>query len=120
MQLVQVERDNVSLRTENSRLNGMLNLERNKSSIFEKKIETMECNLDDLSRKLRERETLIKELQKQLNQKQYVINQKDLEHEKQKRKFSTKMAVETEKMSRELNNKYRAEKDLLHVRLKVI
>lgn len=75
----------------------------------------MESKIDDCNRKLRERETLIKELQKQLNQKQYVINQKDLEHEKQKRKFSTKIAAETEKMNRELSHKFKAEKDLMHV-----
>lgn len=115
MQLVQVERENLNLRTENNTLNSMINLERNKNSIYEKKFEGMECKVDELSRKLRDRETLIKDLQKQLNQKQYLINQKDLENEKQKRKYSTKIATETEKNYRELNNKFKAEKDVLHV-----
>lgn len=117
MQLMQIERDNVTLRSENATLNGLINLERNKTAIHEKKIETMELNIDELTRRLRERENQVKDLQKELNQKQYLINQKALENEKQKRKFSTKIAAEAEKMNRELNHKFRAEKDLLHVSL---
>lgn len=115
LQLMQIERDNVTLRSENATLNGLINLERNKTAIHEKKIETMETNIDELNRRLRERDHQVKELQKQLNQKQYQINQKELENEKQRRKFSTKIAAEAEKMNRELNSKFRAEKDLLHV-----
>lgn len=118
MQLMQIERDNVTLRSENATLNGLINLERNKTAIHEKKIETMESHIDELSRRLRERDNQVKDLQKQLNQKQYQINQKELENEKQKRKFSTKMAAEAEKMNRELSHKFRAEKDLLHVSLR--
>lgn len=117
MQLMQVERDNVTLRSENATLNGLINLERNKTAIHEKKIETMESQIDELGRRLRERDIQLKDLQKQLNQKQYLINQKELENEKQKRKYSSKIANEAEKMNRELNNKFRAEKDLLHVSL---
>lgn len=115
MQMVQMERDNVTLRTENTTLNGLLNLERNKNAIHIKKMENMECKIEELSRKLRDRETQVKELQTQLNQKQYLMNQKELDHEKQKRKMSSKIAAETEKLNRDLNSRFRAEKDLLHV-----
>lgn len=103
------------MRSENTALKGMIDLERSKTVVHEKKIETMECKIDELSRKLHERESQVKDLQRQLNQKQYVINQKDIENEKQKRKYSTKIASETEKINREMTNKFRAEKDLLHV-----
>lgn len=115
MKLVQMERDFVTVRTENATLHGMLNLEREKVSIHEKKIESMEIQNDDISRKLRDRENQIRDLQKELNQARHMLSMKDLEQEKQKKKYTTKLAVENEKYSREIDNKLRAQKDLLHV-----
>lgn len=115
MQLMQIERENMTLRSENSTLNGLINLERNKTAIHERKIETMDAQIVELTRRLRERENQVKEFQKQLNQKQYLINQKELENEKQKRKFSTKIASERENIRSECNQKLRAEKDVLQV-----
>lgn len=110
-----MEREMVRLRSENTALTEMVELERNKSAVFEKKLVNLEYDKNELGQRLNERESQLKDLQRQLNQKQYVINQKELENEKQKRNFSTKIAAETEKMSREIASKHRMERDLLNV-----
>lgn len=117
MQLVQLERENTKLRLEHSNMSGLLSLSRQKSSIHEKKIETMEYEIDDLKKKKMERENMIKDLQKQLNQKQCMLNQKELEQEKQNKKLSTKLAVETEKLKSE-NSKYKARGYLMQDRIR--
>jgi len=43
------------------------------------------------------------------------LSQKELEKEKQKKKFTNKMAVETDKMNRELETKLRMQRDKLTV-----
>lgn len=110
-----MEREMNRLRSENTALSEMVELERNKLGVFEKKIVNLEYDKNELSQRLGERESQLKDLQRQLNQKQYVINQKEMENENQKKKFSSKMAVETEKMSRDLVHRHRMERDILQV-----
>lgn len=115
-----MEREMIRLRSENTALNEMVELERSKLGVFEKKIVNLEYDKNELQQRLYERESQIKDLQRQLNQKQYVINQKEMENENQKRKISSKIATETEKMSRDLANKHRMERDILQVSLIII
>lgn len=112
----------VQMGTELATANSMVNLERQKVAIkdkkieaFEARIESHETKIEELTRKLRERENQLKETKNELNQMKYMLSQKDLDQEKQKKKFDTKRAVDHEKISREYENKLRAEKDRIHV-----
>lgn len=120
MILVQQERDYITVRTENATLQGMLKLEREKVSIYEKKIESKDIKNDELSRKLRECENQLRDAQKELSQARYMLSQKELEQEKQKKKYSTKIAAENEKLSREMQMKLRAQNDRLNVSRSII
>lgn len=115
MQLVRTEQDLLTMRNENSRLSEMLKMERSRTQIHERKIETMECQLDEIMRKLQDRETMIKELQTQNNQKQCAIKEMEVQQMRQKRKFETKMATETEKTNRQLTKEFKEREDLFNV-----
>lgn len=112
----------VQMGTELATANSMVNLERQKVAIkdkkieaFETKIESHETKIEELTRKLRDRENQLKETQKELSQTKYLLNQKELDQEKQKKKFDNKRAVDNEKITREYEYKLRAEKDRMHV-----
>lgn len=115
MKLVQMERDFLTLRTENAQLQSMLNLERERVSVHERKIESMESFNDELNRKMRDRENHVRDLQKELNEVKYLLNQKELDQEKQKKKFSKTYAAQNEKWNREMDHKLQAQKDQFHV-----
>lgn len=115
MQLVRTEEEMLTLRGENSRLNEMLKMERNRTQIHERKLETMENQIDELMRKLRDRDTLIKELQTQNNQKQSAIKEMEVLQVRQKRKFETKIASETEKATRQLTKELKERDEAFNV-----
>lgn len=115
MQLVRTEQEIATTRSENAKLNEMLKLERNRTQIHERKIESMECKIDELTRKLRERENMIKDLQTQNNQKQCNIRDMELEQERLKRKYQTKFAAETQKTRGQLEKEFRQEQERLNV-----
>lgn len=110
MQLMELEKVQSVLSTDNSAKSVMLNREREKIQALESKVCIHENTIDDLNRKLRDRDELINSMQSQLTEKRYLLNQKDLEKEKQRQKYTTKIAVENEKMSRELELKLRKQK----------
>ncbi|CAD7081536.1 unnamed protein product [Hermetia illucens] len=109
--LLHVEKENISLKTELSSSNAMLNQERGQLNAIKSKAIVYENSLDELNRKMHEREELIKSLQKQLNQKQCLLNQKEIERERQKKKYTTKIAMETDKMHRKLESKLREQEN---------
>lgn len=115
MQLVRTEQDLLTLRNENSRLSEMLKMERSRTQIHERKIETMECQIDEIMRKLQDRDTMIKELQTQNNQKQCALKEMEMQQMRQKRKFETKIANETEKTNRQLTKEYKEREDMINV-----
>lgn len=104
--LVQMERDSYNLKSENASLTAMLQNERQKVIAYEEKLAQYEDTLSDLSRQVKDRESMIREMKGQLNQKQQVICQKELEKEKQKRKFDNRLASETGKLTKEMEQKY--------------
>lgn len=115
MQLVRTEQDLLTLRNENSRLTEILKMERNRTQIHERKIETMECQIDEILRKLQDRDTLIKSLQTQNNQKQSAIKEMEVQQIRQKRKFETKIVTETEKATRQLTKELKAKDEQFNV-----
>ncbi|XP_037045291.1 kinesin-like protein KIF23 [Bradysia coprophila] len=104
--LVQMERDSYNLKSENASLTAMLQNERQKVIAYEEKLAQYEDTVSDLSRQVKDRESMIREMKGQLNQKQQVICQKELEKEKQKRKYDNRLASETGKLTKEMEQKY--------------
>ncbi|KAJ6638917.1 Decapping nuclease DXO like [Pseudolycoriella hygida] len=82
MQLVRTEQEINMLRSENSQLNEMLKKERNRTKIHEENIGSMEFKIEELTRKLRERGNIIKDLQEQNNQKQCLIKKMEMEEQR--------------------------------------
>lgn len=115
LQLVRTEQEINTLRNDNAKLSEMLKMERNRTQIHEKKIETMESTIEELGRKLRERDLMVKDLQTQNNQKQCLIKELEADQHRQKRRFESKMAHETEKTSRQLAKEYREKEEMLNV-----
>lgn len=115
MKLVRTEQELNELRIKNSELGRTLEYERSRNQSREKKIESMECTVDELKRKLHERESIIKDLQTQNNQKQCMLKEMETEQHRQKRRFESKIAHETEKTSRQLAKEYREKEEALNV-----
>lgn len=115
MQLVRTEQDMASLRNENARLTEMLKLERSRGEVYAKKIETMECAVDEVNRKLHDRETQIKQLQDQNNKKQRTINELEMRQDRMKYKYESKLVTETEKKNRQLAKEFKEKEDMLNV-----
>lgn len=115
MQLVRTEQELVSLRSENAKLNEMLKMERSRTEIHEKKIGSMEFRIEELNRKLRERDSIIKDLQTQNNQKQCAIREMEMDQQRLKHRFHTKMAAETEKTNQKLAREFKEKEEALNV-----
>ncbi|XP_041767806.1 kinesin-like protein KIF23 [Anopheles merus] len=113
MNMHKLESDNLSLRTENTSYKGVLAQNKQKIIALENKIVIYESSIDDLNRRNRQLEERVRELQTQLNQKTQLVSQKELEKERQRKKFTSKIAVESEKMSRELEIKLMEQKNKL-------
>lgn len=113
MNMHKLESDNLSLRTENTSYKGVLAQNKQKIIALENKVVVYESSIDDLNRRNRQLEERVRELQTQLNQKTQLVSQKELEKERQRKKFTSKIAVESEKMSRELEIKLMEQKNKL-------
>lgn len=110
-----MERDSFNLKSENASLTAMLQNERQKVIAYEEKMAQYEDTVTELSRQVQSRESLIREMKGQLNQKQQVICQKELEKEKQKQKFSSRLASETGKLTKEMEHKLKEQQEKMKV-----
>lgn len=88
----------------------MLNQERERLKAYENKIIRYETSLDQLNRKLRDREEYISKIELNLGEKQHQLIKKEQEKEKQRRKFTSKIAEENDKKNRELELKLNEQK----------
>lgn len=113
--LVQMERNSFNLKSENASLAAMLHNERQKAIAYEEKLAQYEDTVSELTRQVKSRESLIRDMKGQLNQKQQVICQKELEKEKQKRKYDSRLASETGKLTKEMEQKLKEQEEMLQV-----
>ncbi|XP_055689472.1 kinesin-like protein KIF23 [Lutzomyia longipalpis] len=111
MHLLQAEKQSLMLKTENASVGAVLGQERNRSNALENKLVSYEASIDDLNRKVRDRDERIYELERKLSGLQNQLSQKEHEKEKQRKKFTSKFQAEKEEMSKELEMKLRAQKD---------
>lgn len=113
MQLVELEKLQSTIATDNSAKSVMLHREREKIHALESKVVIYENTIDDMEKMIRERDERIAVLESELDVKQHQVQRTELEKEKQRQKYATKFAVEKEKKNRELENKLREMKDKL-------
>lgn len=69
-----------------------------------------ESTIDALNRRIRDKDEYISQMEQDLNDKQHLINRKEQEKERQRRKFDNKMAEEADKKKRELEKKLTEQK----------
>lgn len=119
MLLMDSEKENYTVRAENTSLKGILKQERQKNEALEHKILLNERVMEEMSRKNREIEAENRELRSRLDQQHALLRQTEFEKQKQKAKFNSKMASESDKMSRELEQKLQAQKCKLSERMRV-
>lgn len=115
MQLVRIEQENINLRSENAKQSEMLKMDRSRRQNHEQQIATLDCEKNDLRRQLHEANHTIKELQTQNNEKQCIINRMEVEQQRQKRRFETKMANEAEKTRGLLARDFKEKEEMLNV-----
>lgn len=107
--IYEMETENMKLKTENSAVTALLSQERDRIKALESKIIRYESSIDNLNRKVRDREELCQQLEQDLNDKVMLLSRKEQEKEKQRKKYNTKLNLETDKMKREFDQKFREE-----------
>lgn len=117
--LMQMERENLQLRTELASLKTVYKQERDRMIAMENKLRVHESSIDELNNKLGNRERQIDELTRKLRDQQNLLNQKEQEKEKQKKKFTSKLAVEVDKKDRELEIRLREQRDKMRQKMRV-
>lgn len=105
MRLVNMQKDTFRLKSENAELKARLNDQQCKIDAYHEKMARYDDTVNELNRQLKSRESLIHDMKGQLNQKQQMICQKELEKEKQKRKLDSRHASETNKLAKEMQIK---------------
>lgn len=106
-----MERENCSLKTENASLKAIYSQSKQRLESFENKIIIHESSIDQLNKKLRQRENEVRELRAQLDQKQQLLTQKEIEKDKQKKRYNSKFAVEQDKLTKEMEAKLQQQKN---------
>ncbi|KAH8368864.1 hypothetical protein KR200_010699 [Drosophila serrata] len=117
--LMNLDRENLQLRTELASLKAVYKQERDRSAALEKKVRIHESSIDVLNNTLSKRDRQIEELSFKLNEKESQLTQKEHEKEKQKKKFSSKLAVESDKTKREFEHKLREQRAKLTERMRI-
>lgn len=116
---MQMEKENLSLRTELASLNAVYKQERERSLALENKLRLHESSIDVLNNKISNRERQIDDLTRKLNEHQNLLTRKEQEKEKQKKKFTSKLAVEVDKKDRELEIKLREQRAKLQEKMRI-
>lgn len=105
-----MEIENLRLKTENAAVTATITQERERSEAYEGKIIRYETSIDQLNRKVRGLEQYIDKIEQSLGDKELQLLKKVQEKEKQRRKFTSKIAEENDKKNRELEIKLNEQK----------
>ncbi|ALC44016.1 pav [Drosophila busckii] len=117
--LMNMDRDNLQLRTELASLKVVYQQERERSAALENKVRIHESSIDVLNNTVSKRERKIQELTLKLSEQEHLVNQKEEEKEKQKKKFNSKLAVESDKNKREFDLKLREQRAKMQERMRI-
>ncbi|KAL7732009.1 hypothetical protein ACLKA6_015773 [Drosophila palustris] len=117
--LMNLDRDNLQLRTELASLKAVYKQERDRSAALENKVRIHESSIDVLNNTVSKRERQIQELTHKLNEQEQLLSQKEQQNEKQKKKFNSKLAVESDKNKREFDMKLREQRAKMQERMRI-
>lgn len=120
MHLLELEKENYTLKAENDSYKRMYDQERRRVNHLEEKILVHESSLDTLNRKLKNNEEDIKEYRRLLEMKHNQLTKTEMDKAKQKMKYQSRIAVETDKMNRQLDQKLREQENFMSVSVLII
>ncbi|CAK9833665.1 Kinesin-like protein KIF23 [Anthophora retusa] len=116
--LATVERENVSLKIENSTLKASNDQQKKKISALEAHICKTESQIDTLLYRLNSANDVIRYLKQELKDKDMLLNQRAIEKQRVKEKYTNKIQAETDKISKELESKLRRQRERLQNQMK--
>ncbi|XP_001983510.2 kinesin-like protein KIF23 [Drosophila grimshawi] len=117
--LMNMDRDNLQLRTELASMKAVYKQERERSLALENKVRIHESSIDVLNNTVSKQERKIHELTQKLSEQDFMLNQKEQEKEKQKKKYNSKLAVESDKNKREFDLKLREQRAKMQERMRI-
>ncbi|TDG45463.1 hypothetical protein AWZ03_008086 [Drosophila navojoa] len=117
--LMNLDRDNLQLRTELASMKAVYKQERERSAALENKVRIHESSIDVLNNTLSKRDRQIQELSEKLSEQEQLLTQKEQEKEKQKKKYNSKLAVESDKNKREFDMKLREQRAKMQERMRI-
>lgn len=115
MKLARTEQEMNELRIKKSELSRSVEYERNRNQVRERKIDELEYSVGKLKRELNERDSLIKDLQEHNIHKDRMLREMETDQQRQKRRYESKLAHETEKTSRQIAKEFREKQEALNV-----
>ncbi|XP_076654746.1 kinesin-like protein KIF23 [Halictus rubicundus] len=116
--LVKMERENVSLRIENSALKTSGDQQKKKISVLESHICKNESQIDTLLFRLNSANDIIRHMKEELKNKDMQLNQRAIDKQRVKEKYTNKIQIETDKMGKELETKLRRQREILQSQMK--
>ncbi|KOC68665.1 Kinesin-like protein KIF23, partial [Habropoda laboriosa] len=116
--LVTIERENVSLKIENSTITASNDQQKKKISALEAHICKTESQIDTLLYRLNSANDLIRYMKQELKDKDMLLNQRAIDKQRVKEKYTSKIQAETDKISKELESKLRRQRELLQNQMK--
>ncbi|XP_015597469.1 kinesin-like protein KIF23 [Cephus cinctus] len=116
--LVTAEQELLALKIENASLNAANAQEKKKITALENHLYKTDSQIDSLLRKLNGANETIRSLQRELREKDMLLNQRMIEKQRTKQKYNTKIQEETDKIYRELQMKHRQEQQYLQSKMK--
>ncbi|CAL7933272.1 unnamed protein product [Xylocopa violacea] len=116
--LVKIEQGHVSLKIENSMLKATNDQQQKKISALEAHICNTEAQVDTLLYRLNSANDLIRHMKQELKNKDMLLNQRTIDKQRVREKYSNKIQEETDKMGKELESKLRRQRELLQNQMK--
>ena len=116
--LVKMERDNVSLKIENTALKAAGDQQKKKISALEGHICKTEGQIDTLLYRLNSANDIIRHMKQELTNKDMLLNQRDIDKQRVKAKYTNRIQAETDKMGKELESKLRRQREILQNQMK--
>ncbi|XP_011505660.1 PREDICTED: kinesin-like protein KIF23 [Ceratosolen solmsi marchali] len=116
--LLTVEQENINLKVENATLKASSTQQKKKVSALEGHLCKTEAQIDSLLRKLNTANDTIRSLQQELKDRDMALNQRIIDKQRVKQKYTSKIQHETDKMNRELEIKLKAQREHLQNQMK--
>ncbi|KAJ8683831.1 hypothetical protein QAD02_019623 [Eretmocerus hayati] len=111
--LLTIEQENMNLKVENATLKASGSQQKKKVTVLEDHLCKTETQIDSLLRKLNSANDTIRSLQQELRDRDMVLNQRAIDKQRVKQKYTSKIQHETDKMNKELESKLKAQREHL-------